>query len=240
MKRLNVIFAAVSALLMMWACEPAEVSYNEYGYAEGLYTVNKATVKAEFGDTALFMRNFDDYKHTLKTGDHAWLRLRFDYDAYSGQPPVWCISEIIEVVPTYPLSVLDSAAIAQYDTPFTALKATNLGIGKWVAAWVWNGRQNLNLSYRGTELDAEFAMVVRGYNEGCVELELLAKAAQGTGDTDKLLVFDLTNVADFLPVEVRDSLPKGEDFDKIKTRVFYKYLDKKGNVNEVNILGNNI
>ena len=136
--------------------------------------------------------------------------------------------------------MLDSAAIAQYDTPFTALIATPLGIGKQPAAWVWNGRQNLNLSYSGTELDAEFAMVVRGYNEGCVELELLAKAAQGTGDTDKLLVFDISNVADFLPVEVRDSLPKGEDFDKIKTRVFYKYLDKKGNVNEVNILGNNI
>lgn len=240
MKRLKLIFAAVSAMLLMCACEPAEVSYVEYGYAYGLYTVNKATVRAEFGDTALFMKNFDDYKHQLKTGDHAWMRLRFDYNAYSGQPPVWSISQVVEIVPTYPLSALDSAAIAQYDTPFTALIATKLGIGKQPAAWVWNGRQNLNLSYSGTELDAKFAMVVRGYNEGCVELELLAKAAQGTGDTDKLLVFDISNVADFLPVEVRDSLPKGEDFDKIKTRVFYKYLDKKGNVNEVNILGNNI
>ena len=235
MKRLYSMFAAMSAALLMWSCGPAEISYTEEWTYQGLYTVNKATVQPEFGDTMIFVRNMDEFE--LETGDRAFMVLHYYYDAYSGKAPVWNITQVIKKVSVRPLSVPVDVDTAAYMTPVTGLQAMNFYDDFEAKTWIWKGKQNINVKYRGVEDDASFVMTVRGVKDGYVEFDLFVNAKESDKEVATLLTFDITNVADFLSDEEKASLP--EDIDNINAKIYLKRMNN-GRLEDWAVPGNDI
>ena len=148
--------------------------------------------------------------------------------------PEWNIVNVVEKIPTRSITAQDSAMCADFTTPFTALNFYEFMDRFCNPLWVWNDCQNINITYKGVEEGAEFAMVVRGVADDCLELQLLAKANTiGEVETTKLLTFDLKNVGDFLSKEQKDSVA---GIDSLRTRIYFQCLDK-GELREVNVIG---
>lgn len=215
MKKLYSALAAVSAAVIMWACGPAEQEYTIEYNLQGLYTVNKHTVAPEFADTFLFVNNMDNYE--LKTGDRAFLKLHYFYDAYSGKAGQWSITDIIKMVPVRPLS--QDIDTAKYNTPVTGVHYLNFFNEFETSAWVLNDKQNICIKYKGVERDADFAMTVRGVKEGYLEFDLFVDAPESSTETETLLTFDISNVADYLSDEDKALLT-----DSIATRIYLKRM----------------
>lgn len=230
MKKLYSAVAALSAALIMWACGPAEMSYTMEYELQGLYTVNKHTVAPEFSDTSLFVKNMDCYD--LETGDRAFLKLYYFYDAYSGKAGQWNITDVIKKIPVRALSSeIDTAA---YNTPITGLQDLNFFNDFKTCAWVWKDMQNVCIKYKGVEKDASFAMTVRGVKDGFVEFDLFVEAPESDNETETLLTFDISNLADFLNDE-----DKALVTDSIKTRIYGKRMNN-GRLEDWAINGNYI
>lgn len=229
-------FFGVAALLMaafaFFSCEPAESDYKYDFYYDNIYTVNKHKVCPEFTDSLIAISNMD--KFGLETGQRAHLVLRYYYDYSTMKTPKWEISSIVDIIPSLPLQSKDSVNAAEYNTLFIKLNYYELMDRYLQPVWVWNNRQNINVSFMGLKDNAEFAMTVRGIYDGCVELDLLAKAKRsGNVTSSKLLTFDLSNVADFLSEEDKRSVA---GIDSLKTRIYLK-REEDGVAKEINILG---
>lgn len=224
------MFVALAATVVMWSCGPAEMSYTQEFTLQGLYTVNKATVAPEFSDTFFFVRNIDEYE--LETGDRALLLLHYYYDAFSGVAPKWDITKVIKKIPVRPLSSdVDTAA---YDTPLTGLQPLNFFNKFETRAWVWKEKQNICIKYKGVEENASFAMTVRGVKDGCIEFDLFVNAPECEKETETLLTFDISNVADYLSDGDKALLT-----DSIKTRIYGKRI-KNGVLEDWTISGNDM
>ena len=232
MKRFLGVAAMLMATFAFFSCDPAESEYKYDFYYDNIYTVNKHKVSPEFSDSLIAISNMD--KFGLETGQRAHLVLRYYYDYSTMKAPKWEISSIVDIIPSLPLQVLDSATAAGYNTLFTKLNYYELMDRYLQPVWVWDNRQNINISFLGLKDNAEFAMSVRGVREGCVELDLRAKAKRsGNVTSSKLLTFDLSNVADFLSEEDKNS---AAGIDSLKTRI-YLMREEDGVVKEVNFLG---
>jgi hypothetical protein len=73
--------------------------------------------------------------------------------------------------------------------------------------------------YRGEEEGAEFALVPRGFKDGFLEFDLLAKAIDaGKKETERLLTFDISNVVEYLDSADKRLLPS--EIDKVRTRIY--------------------
>lgn len=226
MKKIYGIIVSLAVVIAVWACGPAETKYEETFYAEGLFTINKATVRAEFNDSLVFVKNLSDYG--LTTGDRAHLRLVRTVEWYSGKDTGWSVYELYKEIPTRSLAPMDSVTAAEYDAAIVGLPYLDLGLSLKKPLWVWNGCQNMNILYKGSA-DADFAMSVRGFKNGCLELDLRVKADDaGTQESECLLTFDISNAADYLTAAQRDSLP--QDIDKVKTRIYFNNGDSIANV----------
>lgn len=235
MKKFYSIIAAFSAAVLVWSCGPAEVGYTQEFTLQGLYTVNKATVEPEFSDTSFFVRNIEEYD--LKTGDRALILLHYYYDAYSGKAAQWNIREILKRIPVYPLSFPAEVDSAAYLTPITGVQPLNFFNSFEALTWIWKGKQNLCVKYKGVEDGASFAMTVRGVNEGFVELELFVDAKESDTETATLLTFDIRNIADYLNDEQKTLLPA--EIDSLKTKIYTKRM-KNGRLEDWVIPGNYI
>ena len=235
MKKFYSIIAAFSAAVLVWSCGPAEVGYTQEFTLQGLYTVNKATVEPEFSDTSFFVRNIEEYD--LKTGDRALILLHYYYDAYSGKAAQWNIREILKRIPVYPLSFPAEVDPAAYLTPITGVQPLNFFNNFEALTWIWKGKQNLCVKYKGVEDGASFAMTVRGVNEGFVELELFVDAKESDTETATLLTFDIRNIADYLSDEQKTLLPA--EIDSLKTKIYTKRM-KNGRLEDWVIPGNYI
>lgn len=235
MKKFYSIIAAFSAAVLVWSCGPAEVGYTQEFTLQGLYTVNKATVEPEFSDTSFFVRNIEEYD--LKTGDRALILLHYYYDAYSGKAAQWNIREILKRIPVYPLSFPAEVDSAAYLTPITGVQPLNFFNSFEALTWIWKGKQNLCVKYKGVEDGASFAMTVRGVNEGFVELELFVDAKESDTETATLLTFDIRNIADYLNDEQKSLLPA--EIDSLKTKIYTKRM-KNGRLEDWVIPGNYI
>ncbi len=235
MKKFYSIIAAFSAAVLVWSCGPAEVGYTQEFTLQGLYTVNKATVEPEFSDTSFFVRNIEEYD--LKTGDRALILLHYYYDAYSGKAAQWNIREILKRIPVYPLSFPAEVDSAAYLTPITGVQPLNFFNSFEALTWIWKGKQNLCVKYKGVEDGASFAMTVRGVNEGFVELELFVDAKESDTETATLLTFDIRNIADYLSDEQKTLLPA--EIDSLKTKIYTKRM-KNGRLEDWVIPGNYI
>ena len=235
MKKFYSIIAAFSAAVLVWSCGPAEVGYTQEFTLQGLYTVNKATVEPEFSDTSFFVRNIEEYD--LKTGDRALILLHYYYDAYSGKAAQWNIREILKRIPVYPLSFPAEVDSAAYLTPITGVQPLNFFNSFEALTWIWKGKQNLCVKYKGVEDGASFAMTVRGVNEGFVELELFVDAKESDTETATLLTFDIRNIADYLSDEHKTLLPA--EIDSLKTKIYTKRM-KNGRLEDWVIPGNYI
>ena len=235
MKKFYSIIAAFSAAVLVWSCGPAEVGYTQEFTLQGLYTVNKATVEPEFSDTSFFVRNIEEYD--LKTGDRALILLHYYYDAYSGKAAQWNIREILKRIPVYPLSFPAEVDSAAYLTPITGVQPLNFFNNFEALTWIWKGKQNLCVKYKGVEDGASFAMTVRGVNEGFVELELFVDAKESDTETATLLTFDIRNIADYLSDEQKTLLPA--EIDSLKTKIYTKRM-KNGRLEDWVIPGNYI
>ena len=225
------ILLAISAILVS-SCEPADSGFTQTLYIDNIFTVNKHTLRPEFEDTTYMMQNMASYP--LQTGDRARIVIKYHYDAYSGKLPEWNIVQVVEKIPTRPLTAQDTLMYADFTTPFTALNYYELTDRYCHPMWIWNDCQNINITYKGVEEDAEFAMLVRGVEKDTLELELLAKANTiGEVQTTKLLTFDLKTVGDFLTKEQKESVA---GIDSLITRIYFQRLDK-GELREVNVIG---
>lgn len=232
MKKFFGVAAMLMATVAFFSCDPAESEFKYDYYFDNIYTVNKNKLYPEFSDSSIIVPNVD--KFGLETGHRAHLVLRNYYDYSTMKAPKWEIATLVDVIPTLPLQVLDSADAAGYNTVFTTLNSYELMDRFVQPVWVWNKLQNINVSFIGLKDNAEFAMSVRGVRDGCVELDLRAKAKRsGSVTSSKLLTFDLSNVADFLKEEDKKSLA---GVDSLKTRI-YLMREEEGVVKEVNFLG---
>lgn len=232
MKRFFGVAAMLMATVAFFSCDPAESEYKFDYYYDNIYTVNKHKVRPEFADSLIAISNMD--KFGLETGQRAHMVLRYYYDYSTMKAPKWEISSIVDIIPTLPLQTLDSVAAAGYNTLFTKLNYYELMDRYVQPVWVWDNRQNINISFQGLKDNAEFAMTVRGVYDGCVELDLLAKAKRSGNVTScKLLTFDLSNVADFFSEEDKRSVA---GIDSLKTRIYFM-REENGVAKEVNILG---
>ena len=235
MKKLYSMFAALSAAVLMWSCGPAVQSYTEEWTVHGIYTVNKATVQPEFADTFLFVRNMDSFE--LETGDRAFMTLHYYYDAYSGKAPQWDITEVVKRVPVRPLSVPAEVDTAAYVTPVTGLQALNFFDDFEAKTWIWKGKQNICIKYKGVEEGASYALTVRGVKDGFVEFDLFVNAGESEREIATLLTFDISNVADFLNDEEKALLPA--DIDKINAKIYLKRMNN-GRLEDWAVPGNDI
>ena len=220
MKKFYSVIAAFSAAVIMLACSPAEIGYKQEFTLQGLYTVNKATVAPEFSDTMFFVRNIEDYD--LKTGDRALLLLHYEYDAYNGKAAQWTIEEVLKRIPVYPLSLKSDIDTDAYTTPITGLQPLNFFNAFTTRSWVWKGKQNISIKYKGVEESASFALAVRGVNNGSVEMELFIDAEESDKEVATLLTFDISNIADFLSDADKASLPS--NIDDIRTTIYVKRM----------------
>ena len=213
------MIVALMATVLVWSCGPAEYENSVTYELEALCTVNKSRIEPEFSDsTYLFARNVDEFG--LKTGDRAFMSLTCTYNLYSTETPLWTIVDV-KRVPVYPLSAdIDTAA---YVTPVTGLEYLNFFDDFEAKTWIWKGKQNINIKYRGVEEDASFAMTVRGVKDGYVEFDLFVNAKESDTEIATLLTFDISNVADFLSDEEKAQLPT--DLDEIKTTIYMKRMN---------------
>ena len=217
MKRLAGIFSLFAVVSMLWSCGPAEVSQVYDIYMTSLYTVNKHTLTEEFSDTSFFVKNMDDFD--LETGDRAIIKLHWHYDLYSNIAPEYKILEVKKKIPTYSLTHKDSIDASLYTTAIPNLRYLDLGSSYQRPLWLWNGCQNLNILYKGEEEGAEFALVPRGFKDGFLEFDLLAKAIDaGKKETERLLTFDISNVVEYLDSADKRLLPS--EIDKVRTRIY--------------------
>ena len=228
-------FNMASALLFsvaLFSCEPAEQGYTYDYYLDNIYTVNKHRVIPEFDDTMLMVSNMDQF--AFQTGDRVHMTLRNYYDSNTMPKPQLSIYNVVEVIPTLPLVGKESVDTAEYNALFNNLHQYEFLDRYAQPVWVWDNRQNINISFFGVKDDASFVMAVRGVGEDCVELGLYAKARRvGKVTNTRLLSFDLSNVADFLSDEEK---AKVAGIDSLKTRIYLKREDE-GKVKEVSILG---
>lgn len=228
-KILNTALASVAALFL-FSCEPAEIGSTFNLFYDDIYTVNKHTVTPEDSDSVIRINNMDSTNFT--TGDRARMILRHYYDYNVMSKPHIDIYYAGEVIPTYPLSSKDSIDVSHYTTPFDSLYYYEFIDRYRIPVWVQKGRQNINISYFGAKEGAEFAMTVRGVNDDCVELDLLAKA-DGDVKTTRLLTFDISNIGDFLTSAQKSSFASK---DSLRTRIYLKRKTKDG-IKEINIIG---
>lgn len=215
MKKLYGTIAALVAVIIMWACGPAQQGFTQEYTLQSLYTVNKATVAPEFSDTFFFVRNIDDFD--LKTGDRAMLLVHYYYDAFSGVGAQWNIKEVLKRIPVYPLCSMSDVDTAMFKTPITGLQPLNFFNDFDAMTWIWKGKQNICIKYKGVEETASFAMAVRGVKDGYVELELYVDAEENEKEIATLLTFDITNIMSFLTDAEKAELPAGQE---IKTRIY--------------------
>lgn len=209
------------ALLALFSCGPAEVGSTFNYYYDNIYTVNKHTVTAEDSDSMIRIDNMDNTE--LKTGDRAHMMLRYYYDYNTMSKPHCDIYHVYEVIPTLPLSTFDSVYLTEYTTPFNKLHQYELWDRYANPVWLLKMRQNINISYFGAKEGALFAMTVRGVSDDCIEFNLYAKAADGSGETNtRLLTFDLSNVGDFLTPEQISSLSTKRT---IKSRIYLTRME---------------
>ncbi len=231
-KYLTVLSMAVSAMFFA-ACMPAEVGFTEERFVENIFTVNKHTVAPEFADTTYMVSNMD--QQNLKTGDRARMVLRYYYDASSGRMPEWSIYQVGEVIPLRDIVAKGEVDADEYQTPFVGLDYYELMDRYYNPVWVWKNRLNMNLVYKGVKENAQFAMAIRGISDGCLELDLYAKAATlGEKKSTTLLTFDLNDAETVATPEMKAS---ARGIDSLKTRIYFKFLDDKGVVKEGDILG---
>lgn len=209
--------SALAAVLVLWACGPAEVEEYVNYELETLCTVNKSRIEPEFSDsTFMFARNVDEFG--LETGDRAFVKMTCTHNIYSEVAPLWTIVDV-KKVPVYPLSSLDEVDAAAYSTPITDLQSLDF-FGNFKAfTWVWRDKQNINIKYKGLEEGASFALAVRGVKNGYVELELFVEAGESDDVTSTLLTFDISNIKDFLSDDEKALLTDG-----IKTKIFTKRM----------------
>lgn len=219
-KRLYTVFAVLFAAVVMWACGPAEVGYTEEWNIQGLYTVNKATVAPEFTDTFYFVRNIDEFD--LKTGERAMLLMHYYFDAYSGKAPQWNIKKVIKKIPVYPLSPRSEIYDSVYTTPITAFQPFNFYNEFEALTWVWGGKQNISVKFKGVEETASYAMTVRGVKDNCVELDFWVAAEESEKEAQALLTFDISNIADFIDLADKGVVPA--DIDSIKTKIYVRRI----------------
>ncbi len=217
MKKLYSMVAALVVAVIMWACGPAEQGFTQEYTLQGLYTVNKATVAPEFSDTFLFVRNIDEFD--LKTGDRAMLLVHYYYDAFSGVAAQWNVKEVLKRIPVYPLTSKSDVDTAKFKTPITGLQPLNFFNDFDAMTWIWKGKQNICIKYKGVEETASFALAVRGVKDGCVELELYVDAEENEKEIATLLTFDISNIKSFLTDAEKAQLPAGQE---IKTRIYAK------------------
>ena len=232
MRKLYSIVVVLLAVVFMWSCGPAKMEYTrEYEFV-GLYTVNKWAVQPEFEDTFLYVNNMGSYD--LETGDRAFMTLYCKFDVYNGTTSYWSIKEVGKRVPVYSLSSPDDTDFTTYTTPYTGLKYLNFLNEFEAACWAWKGKQNIYLKYKGKEEGAQFAMTVRGINDGYLEYNLYVKADESDTESSTLLTFDVENVADFLSDEQKPLLT-----DSIKTKIYVKCMNN-GVLKDLAIPGNEI
>lgn len=232
MKKLYSFIAASVAAVLLWSCGPAEQGFTIEQNLQGLYTVNKATVAPEFSDTFIFVRNIDNYD--LKTGDRAFLKLHYFYDAYSGKAPEWNITEIIEMVPVRRLSAVADVDTSAYLTPLTGLQPVDFFNDFYAVTWLRKNLQNVSVKYKGVSDGAGYAMTVRGVKDGYVELNLYIDAEESDKETTDFLTFDIADVKDFLSEEEKAQLG-----DTIKTKIYTKRM-KNGALQQWVIPGESI
>lgn len=232
MKRFLGVAVMLMATVAFFSCDPAESEYKYDIYYENIYTVNKHKVSPEFSDSLIAISNMD--KFGLETGQRARMVLHYYYDYSTMKAPKWEISSIVEIIPTLPLQSKDSVDATVFNTSFSKLKHYELMDRYVQPVWIWKNRQNISISFFGLKDNAEFAMTVRGVYDDCVELDLLAKAKRsGNVTSSRLLTFDLTNVADFLTEEDKESIA---GLDSLRTRIYLKREDE-GVVKEIDIIG---
>lgn len=226
-KRLYTAFVAVLTAMAMWSCGPAEIGYTEEGNILGLFNIGKVdditprtTVALEFVDTFYVVRNAGIFD--LEDGDRALLKVHYYYNAYSGQATQWDIEQVIKKIQVYPLSMGTEIDSAKYTTPVTALEPYYFYDEFKAYSWVWDGKQNIGVRFKGVEETAEYAMTVRGVKDGCVELDLWVAAEEAEKETQVLLTFDISNIADFIDPADKSVVPA--DIDSVKTKIYVRRM----------------
>jgi hypothetical protein len=229
------IFSAlfcVAAVFAMFSCESAEQEYKVEHYYDNIYTVNKSAVVPEFVDSFTMVTGLDQYG--LQTGDRARMILRYYFDASTMRRPEITVHQLVEVIPTLPLTAKEDVDTALYTTAFNNLHYYEFIDRYTHPVWIWKNRQNINISYFGSRDNASFAMSVRGVKDGCVEFDLRAKADRvGNVTSTRLLTFDLSGVADFLTDEQKAVIA---GTDSLEARIFLN-REENGVVKEVEIVG---
>ena len=232
MKKLFGIAVALMSTIVFFSCEPAEQEFRYDYYFDNIYTVNKQKLRPEFEDSLITITNMEQFG--LVTGQRARMVLHYFYDYSTMRYPKCEINDVVEVIPTLSLSVMDSVAVAEYATPFVKLHYYELMDRYCHPVWIWDNKQNLNISFKGIKDNANFAMSVRGVSGDSIEFDLYAKAEKaGNVTSTKLLTFDLSDVDDFLTEEQKKSIA-GKD--SLWTRIYFK-REEDNAVKEVNILG---
>ena len=169
-----------------------------------------------------------------QTGDRVHMTVREYYDASTMKKPVYEIAGVTRKIETLPLSQAGTVDTTEYNAAFYKLEYYEFADRYVNPVWIWNNRQNLNLSYFGTKVGASFAMSVRGVNDDCVELDLMGKTNRNGQEVNStLLTFDLSNIADFLTAEQKNGIA-GKD--SLRTRIYLNH-EANGAVNKVNIIG---
>ena len=228
---LNMFLVAV-AVLAFSSCGPGELEYTYERYYDNIFTVNKHAVSPEFQDTSFMISNMDAYG--FQTGDRVHMTVREYYDASTMKRPVYEIVDVTRKIETFPLSQAGSVDTTEYNAAFYKLEYYEFADRYVNPEWIWKNRQNIHFSYFGLKDGADFAMSVIGVNDDCVEFDLRAKATRnGQEVNSKLLTFDLSNIADFLTAEQKNSIA-GKD--SLRTRI-YLNREEKGALKRVSIIG---
>ena len=237
MKKLFGFISACAAMLLVASCEPAEWGEKFEYYLDDIYTVNKHAVVPEFSDTFIMVSNMDSYP--FQTGDRARMILRYYYDSSTGKKPQYSIYYAGDKIPERPLDSIAAVDTVAYSTPFKHLEYYEFSDRYASPVWVWNGCQNINITYYGVKDSADFVMAVKGVDKEYLELELFAKAKRvNEALTTVFLTYDLSNVGDFLTAEQERAVAS---YDSLKTRIYLnrEYKDENGKavVEKINFVG---
>ena len=232
MKKFLDILLMPFVALLFFSCGPAEIGDTFNFTFDNIYTVNKHAVVAEDGDSLIDINNMENTNY--KTGDRAYMILRYYYDYNVMTRPHCDIYYAGEVIPTRSLSAKDSIDAGEYAAPIDSLHRYDFLDRSVSPVWVMKNRQNMNISYYGTKENASFAMTVCGIDEDCIELDLHAKAPRNGDERNKILLsFDISNIGDFLTDEQKDSLSSKET---LRTKISFT-REFNGETKRVSIIG---
>ena len=182
MKKFFGVAAMLMATVAFFSCDPAESEFKYDYYFDNIYTVNKNKLYPEFSDSSIIVPNVD--KFGLETGHRAHLVLRNYYDYSTMKAPKWEIATLVDVIPTLPLQVLDSADAAGYNTVFTTLNSYELMDRFVQPVWVWNKLQNINVSFIGKRI---YSCIRYSANSGAGRTSVpLGSRLPGTGESQGL------------------------------------------------------